>query len=53
MKTKFNHYIKNLQDSITQKLADLDGEAHFKEDLWERSGAGGGCTRIIENGSIY
>jgi len=53
MKTKFNHYIKNLQDSITQKLADLDGEAHFKEDLWERSGGGGGCTRIIENGGIF
>ena len=53
MRTKFNCYIENLQDIITQKLADVDGKAHFKEDLWERLGGGGGRTRVIENGAVF
>ena len=53
MRTKFNYYIENLQDIITQKLADVDGKAHFKEDLWERLGGGGGRTRVIENGAVF
>ena len=53
MRTKFNRYIENLQDSITQKLADVDGKARFKEDLWEHSGGGGGRTRVIENGAVF
>ena len=47
MKKKFNRYIENLQDRITKKLAEVDGKARFKEDFWERSGGGGGRTRVI------
>ena len=53
MKKKFNRYIEKLQDRITQKLAEVDGKARFKEDFWERSGGGGGRTRVIENGAVF
>ena len=53
MKKKFNHYIENLQDRITQKLTEVDGKGRFKEDFWERSGGGGGRTRVIENGAVF
>ena len=53
MKKKFNRYIEKLQDRITQKLSELDGKAHFKEDFWERSDGGGGRTRVIENGAVF
>ena len=53
MRTKFNRYIEKLQDRITQKLAEVDGEARFKEDFLERLGGGGGRTRVIENGAVF
>ena len=53
MKTKFTFYIEQLQEKISNALADLDGESAFKEDIWEREGGGGGRTRIIENGTIF
>ena len=53
MKKKFNRYIENLQDRITKKLAEVDGKARFKEDFWERSGGGGGRTRVIEDGAVF
>ena len=53
MKKKFNSYIEKLQDRITQKLAEVDGKARFKEDFWERSGGGSGRTRVIENGAVF
>ena len=53
MKIKFNTYIENLQDTITQKLAEVDGKARFKEDFWDRLGGGGGRTRVIENGDVF
>lgn len=52
-KDKFYNYILNLQDTITSKLEDIDGEAKFKEDLWERPEGGGGRTRVIENGHVF
>lgn len=53
MKEKFYQYIQQLQDSITAKLAAVDGLATFQEDLWERPGGGGGRTRVIENGAVF
>ena len=32
MKDQFLAYIKNLQDTITSKLEEVDGKAQFKED---------------------
>lgn len=53
MKEKFVAYIQNLQDAITKKLAEVDGKAAFREELWERPGGGGGRTRVIEDGAVF
>ena len=53
MKDKFYTYIQNLQDQICKALEDADGNAKFREDLWERSEGGGGRTRVIENGNVF
>ena len=51
MKNKFYAYIQNLQDQICKGLETVDGQAQFREDLWERAEGGGGRTRVIENGA--
>ncbi|MEG0852117.1 MAG: oxygen-dependent coproporphyrinogen oxidase [Flavobacterium sp.] len=53
MKDKFYTYIQNLQDQICKALEDADGNAKFREDLWERPEGGGGRTRVIENGTVF
>lgn len=53
MKEKFYQYIQQLQDQITKGLEQVDGQAKFQEDLWERPGGGGGRTRVIENGNVF
>lgn len=53
MKNKFYNYIQNLQDQITAGLEAVDGQARFREDIWERPEGGGGRTRIIENGAVF
>ena len=53
MKKEFLDYIENLQDQITQKLAQIDGGAKFSEDKWERPEGGGGRSRAIENGNVF
>ncbi len=53
MKDQFYTYIQQLQDTITEAVETLDGEAKFKEDLWQRPEGGGGRTRVIENGRVF
>lgn len=53
MKEKFYSYIQDLQDTITNGLEKVDGEARFREDLWVREEGGGGRTRVIENGAVF
>ncbi|EKF56672.1 coproporphyrinogen III oxidase [Galbibacter marinus] len=53
MKDKFYQYIVKLQDTITSKLEQVDTQAKFREDLWERPEGGGGKTRVIENGKVF
>ncbi|MCF8713721.1 oxygen-dependent coproporphyrinogen oxidase [Joostella atrarenae] len=53
MKEKFYQYIQELQDTITNKLEEVDGKAKFQEDLWKRPEGGGGRTRVIENGAVF
>jgi coproporphyrinogen III oxidase len=45
-------WFQGLQDRICQAIEQTDGKATFMEDLWERSGGGGGRTRIIQKGNI-
>ncbi|KGE12440.1 oxygen-dependent coproporphyrinogen oxidase [Sphingobacterium deserti] len=44
---------KTIQDEITSGLEQLDGQALFNEEIWEREGGGGGRTRIIQDGNLF
>ena len=50
--TKIIEFFKGLQDEICAGLESLDKGFHFREDLWERDGGGGGRTRIFEGNII-
>jgi len=43
---------QQIQNSICQNLEELDGGATFEQDNWERSGGGGGCSRVLLNGNL-
>lgn len=53
IKQDFRQFILELQDQICNKLEEVDGEAQFKEDPWERDGGGGGITRVMELGGVF
>ncbi len=47
-------WLLSLQDSICSELEQEDGAARFKEDSWEREGAGGGGrTRVLTDGRVF
>ncbi|HYG20569.1 MAG TPA: oxygen-dependent coproporphyrinogen oxidase [Ohtaekwangia sp.] len=41
-----------LQENICGALEETDGKAKFVNDRWERSGGGGGISRVITEGNI-
>ncbi|TAH01310.1 MAG: oxygen-dependent coproporphyrinogen oxidase [Sphingobacteriales bacterium] len=43
---------QQIQNQICQSLQTLDGVATFEEENWVRTGGGGGCTRVIQNGNL-
>jgi coproporphyrinogen III oxidase len=45
-------YLTGLQDSICEALGSEDGQS-FAEDSWERSGGGGGRSRVLEHGDLF
>ena len=45
-------YIYGLQDRICEALEQVDGQAVFLTDEWERDGGGGGRTRVIADGNV-
>jgi coproporphyrinogen III oxidase len=47
------HYFRDLQDRIVAALEELDGTGRFHEDHWERSGGGGGRTRVLLEGGVF
>jgi coproporphyrinogen III oxidase len=51
-KEQITGWFKELQDSICSAIEKTDGKATFTEDLWERTGGGGGRTRIMQKGNI-
>ena len=51
-KEEISDWFQHLQDNICHQLEAADSKAKFREDKWERSGGGGGRTRVIENGSV-
>ncbi len=45
-------YFTGLQERIVAALAAFDGQP-FRTDSWERPEGGGGCSRLIEDGSFF
>jgi len=52
-KAKVSEFMKQLQDEISQALAELDGVGQFQEDSWERPEGGGGRSRVMREGAIF
>lgn len=46
-KEDISNWLQSLQDNICQGLETYEPVARFKEDLWTRSGGGGGRSRVI------
>jgi len=53
MITAIRTYLLSLQDRICAAIEAEENGSVFKEDLWERPGGGGGCTRVLENGDVF
>lgn len=51
-KTNISKWFEDLQDEICVGLEALDGKATFREDKWERTGGGGGKSRILTDGNL-
>jgi coproporphyrinogen III oxidase len=46
------NYLTGLQQTIVDRLAELDGGT-FLRDEWQRPQGGGGITRLIEGGALF
>jgi coproporphyrinogen III oxidase len=53
LKNRATEFFSDLQDKICRALEEADGQARFREDLWQREGGGGGRTRVIEDGALF
>jgi len=52
IKEQFTAHLRTLQNEICEALEMVDGKARFATDVWERSGGGGGESRIIASGDV-
>ena len=52
MRERCAAHVRQLQDTITRTLGQLDGRA-FQDDEWERPEGGGGRTRVILDGELF
>jgi coproporphyrinogen III oxidase len=53
VKEQFVTMIHELQDHLCSVLEREDGDGIFITDTWERSGGGGGITRVMSNGTVF
>lgn len=51
-KEEISDWFKSLQDNICKALEAADTTGKFIEDNWVRNEGGGGCTRILQEGTI-
>ncbi|MEH1925478.1 oxygen-dependent coproporphyrinogen oxidase [Nostoc sp.] len=52
-RVRSQQFMQNLQDEICTALEQLDGEARFQQDHWERVEGGEGRTRVIREGRVF
>lgn len=53
VRDRIRPFLESLQKEICDALEIVDSEGHFSTDSWERSGGGGGITRVLENGKVF
>jgi coproporphyrinogen III oxidase len=46
-------YLLDLQHRLCADLEEEDGDGRFIEDVWDRQGGGGGCTRVLQEGAVF
>ena len=46
-------YLLRLQNRICAELEQIDGQAHFVRDRWERPDGGGGESRVLADGDVF
>jgi coproporphyrinogen III oxidase len=51
-KEEIQDWFTELQRDICGKLEETDGKGKFISDSWQRSGGGGGITRVLTHGNI-
>ncbi len=47
------NWLMQLQDEICAAIEQVDQDARFVEDVWQRAEGGGGRTRILRDGAIF
>src|SRR6266705_92309 len=52
-RTRAIAYLRDLQDRICAGLEQIDGQARFREDVWQRSGGGGGRSRVLTDSAVF
>ncbi|NEQ69942.1 MAG: oxygen-dependent coproporphyrinogen oxidase [Symploca sp. SIO2D2] len=50
---RVKEFMRQLQDTICNRLVELDGSGTFREDEWEREEGGGGRSRVIREGTVF
>ncbi|MEQ9672476.1 oxygen-dependent coproporphyrinogen oxidase [Coleofasciculus sp. G2-EDA-02] len=50
---RVKQFMQQLQDTICESLAELDGAGQFQEDSWQREEGGGGRSRVIRDGAVF
>src|SRR6188474_1919179 len=46
-------YLRDLQDRLCAAFERADGAARFREDAWDRTGGGGGRSRVLAEGDLF
>jgi coproporphyrinogen III oxidase len=46
-------FFSDLQTDVCSALAEADGGEVFTTDAWQRSGGGGGVSRVLEGGALF
>lgn len=50
---EIENYLLGLQNKICFELEQVDGQAMFREDLWESDNKNHGRTRVLSNGKVF
>jgi len=46
-------FLRDLQSRICSSIEQLDGQAVFVEEAWDRPEGGGGATRVLSEGAVF